>query len=102
MVTDTLLSASAARNATHSSSSQTRSAHRLAIFEKICIAVAPIALARGGALGVPPALETCAPSAKGRSVMGTRGASLGRAGGRGLVSAAAAREPALGVRATAG
>ena len=56
------VSANAARKALHSSSAQARSAHRLAIFVKICIAVAPIALARGGASRVPPAIETCAPS----------------------------------------
>jgi hypothetical protein len=45
----------------HSSVSQARSAHRFAIFVKICIADAPIARARGGASCVPPAIETCAP-----------------------------------------
>src|SRR5688500_2510800 len=97
MVTVTFVSARAALKATHSSSSQTRSAQRLAILEKICMAVAPIALALGGALGVPPALDTWAPSGKGSSVTGMRGALLGTAGGRGLLSASAARDPALGV-----
>jgi hypothetical protein len=42
----------------HSSSSHTRSAHRFAIFVKIWIAFAPMDFARGGALPVPPAIET--------------------------------------------
>ena len=45
-----------------SSSAQTRSAQRLAIFVKICMAVALMALARTGALWVPPAIEMWAPS----------------------------------------
>src|SRR3954470_25061046 len=49
-------------NAVHSASSQTRSAHRFAIFVNICIAVALMAFARVGALLVPPAIEMCAPS----------------------------------------
>src|SRR5205823_880297 len=61
-VARTGVSVSAARKAMHSSSAQARSAQRLAIFVKICMAVAPIALARGGASRVPPAIETCAPS----------------------------------------
>src|SRR4029077_2516467 len=64
-VARTSVAASASRNATHSSSAQTRSAHRLAIFVKICITVAPIAFARGGASRVPPAVEMCAPSKSG-------------------------------------
>ena len=43
------VSSSAARKVRHSSSGHTRSAHRFAIFVKICIADAPIALPRGGA-----------------------------------------------------
>jgi hypothetical protein len=62
MVTRTSVSASAARKAMHSSSRHARSAQRLAILEKICMAVAPIAFARAGAAGVPPAVETWAPS----------------------------------------
>ena len=60
-VARTRVLASASVNAVHSSPSQTRSAHRFAIFVKICITVAPIARARGGASRVPPAIETCAP-----------------------------------------
>ena len=53
-----------------SSSGHTRSAHRFAIFVKICIADAPIALPRGGASWVPPAIETCAPSSRASSQTG--------------------------------
>src|SRR5438270_298439 len=49
-------------NAVHSASSHTRSAQRFAIFVNICIAVALIALARVGALLVPPAIEMWAPN----------------------------------------
>ncbi|HXT47591.1 MAG TPA: hypothetical protein VN717_03070 [Gemmatimonadaceae bacterium] len=37
---------------------------------KICIALAPIARARGGALCVPPAVDTCAPSSRSSSQTG--------------------------------
>ena len=47
-----------------------RSAQRFAIFVKICIAVAPMALARGGASCVPPAIDTCAPSSRSSSHTG--------------------------------
>src|SRR5688572_3984018 len=61
MVTRTAVVASAARKARHSSSRHARSAHRLAILVKTCIAVAPISRARSGARWVPPAIEVWAP-----------------------------------------
>src|SRR6185436_10526870 len=64
------VSSSATRNAWHSSSGHKRSAHRLPILVKICIADAPIALPRGGASCVPPAMDTCAPSNRASSHTG--------------------------------
>src|SRR3954447_22099042 len=64
------VSSSAARNALRSSSSHNRSAHRLAIFVKICIDDAPIAFPRGGDWCVPPAIDMCAPSSTASSHMG--------------------------------
>src|SRR5678815_3189799 len=72
MVSRTRVSSSADRNALRSSASHPRSAHRLAILVKICIAVAPIARARGGALCVPPAIETWAPRSTSSSQTGGR------------------------------
>src|SRR5262245_8133556 len=61
-VCGTAVAFNAVVNAVHSSSSHDRSAHRLAIFVNTWPAVAAVGCARGGAVGGPPAIETCAPS----------------------------------------
>src|SRR5665213_341652 len=64
----TKVSAMPSRKATHSSGSHSRSRHWFAIFVNICMAVAPIALARPGAAGTPPAVEMCAPRSRSSTV----------------------------------
>src|ERR1051326_6986175 len=72
MVCRTRVVSSADRNALRSSGSPPRSAQRFAILVNICMAVAPIARARGGAWCVPPAIDTCAPRSTSSSHVGAR------------------------------
>src|ERR1041385_1076279 len=72
MVCRTRVVSSADRNALRSSGSHPRSAQRFAILVNICMAVAPIARARGGAWCVPPAIDTCAPRSTSSSHVGAR------------------------------